>query len=182
VLLNRKSERDGIPGGQTVVVLYRGLREVVEASVLQANEVADLCGIADGEPLPVEVAEKLSDLETSPLSLIARFGGRPDDAYSVHRAVCRIGPDWEWVRTLPGTGHTDAALGTEGDAEAAATAALAWAKEAKRPVSFLKAPLSLRRDGEVWWPLSPAFPLMQRMKETLDPNGTLNPGRFVGRL
>ena len=27
--------------GQTVVVLYRGLREVVEASVLQANEVAD---------------------------------------------------------------------------------------------------------------------------------------------
>jgi glycolate oxidase FAD binding subunit len=35
---------------------------------------------------------------------------------------------------------------------------------------------------DVWRPLPPAFPLMRRMKDALDPRGTLAPGRFVGRL
>jgi FAD/FMN-containing dehydrogenase len=34
----------------------------------------------------------------------------------------------------------------------------------------------------VWRPLPPAFPLMRRVKEALDPRGTLAPGRFMGRL
>jgi glycolate oxidase FAD binding subunit len=35
---------------------------------------------------------------------------------------------------------------------------------------------------DVWGHVGTAFPLMKRLKETLDPNGILNPGRFVGRL
>ena len=58
-----------------------------------------------------------------------------------------------------------------------------WAREHQKAAAFLHAPARLR-DGhtDLWWPLPPAFALMKRMKVTLDPDGTLNPGRFVGRL
>jgi glycolate oxidase FAD binding subunit len=35
---------------------------------------------------------------------------------------------------------------------------------------------------DVWGHVGTAFPLMKRLKETLDPDGILNPGRFVGGL
>jgi len=35
---------------------------------------------------------------------------------------------------------------------------------------------------DVWGHVSGAFPLMKRLKETLDPQGILNPGRFVGGI
>ncbi len=37
-------------------------------------------------------------------------------------------------------------------------------------------------DVPVWSPLLPDFRLMAGLKNTLDPNGTWNPGRFVGKL
>ncbi len=33
-----------------------------------------------------------------------------------------------------------------------------------------------------WGDVGSAFPVMRALKENLDPKGTLNPGRFVGRL
>ena len=33
-----------------------------------------------------------------------------------------------------------------------------------------------------WGEIGSGFPVMRALKENLDPNGTLNPGRFVGRL
>ena len=43
-------------------------------------------------------------------------------------------------------------------------------------------PSSLKERANVWGAVGKAFPLMQRLKETLDPNGILNPGRFVGGI
>lgn len=43
-------------------------------------------------------------------------------------------------------------------------------------------PAALAANVDVWHPLPAALPLMRRMKEALDPRGTLAPGRFVGRL
>jgi glycolate oxidase FAD binding subunit len=40
----------------------------------------------------------------------------------------------------------------------------------------------LKEKVDVWGHVGGAFPLMKRMKETLDPNGILNPGRFVGGI
>lgn len=43
-------------------------------------------------------------------------------------------------------------------------------------------PSALKERANVWGSVGKAFPLMQRLKETLDPKGILNPGRFVGGL
>ena len=44
------------------------------------------------------------------------------------------------------------------------------------------APLSLKRDIDVFGPLRPDFAIMQRLKQEFDPERILAPGRFAGRL
>ncbi len=41
---------------------------------------------------------------------------------------------------------------------------------------------ALKDRVDVWGHVGNAFPLMKRLKETLDPQGVLNPGRFVGGI
>jgi FAD/FMN-containing dehydrogenase len=50
--------------------------------------------------------------------------------------------------------------------------------------TLLHAPADMRQPGEpdIWLPLPASMPLQAAMKSTFDPGGTLNPGRFVGRL
>ena len=44
------------------------------------------------------------------------------------------------------------------------------------------APLAVKQAVDVWGPIRPDFRLMRALKEQFDPQGTLNPGRFVGGL
>jgi glycolate oxidase FAD binding subunit len=44
------------------------------------------------------------------------------------------------------------------------------------------APAALKRDIDVFGPLRSDFAIMRRLKEQLDPQGVLSPGRFAGRL
>ena len=44
------------------------------------------------------------------------------------------------------------------------------------------APLALRDSVPVWQPEPASLPLMRRLKTALDPDGALNPGRFVGLI
>ncbi len=46
----------------------------------------------------------------------------------------------------------------------------------------LGCPLAVKRGLDVWGPPSDAQPLMVRIKQRFDPDGTLNPGRFVGGI
>jgi FAD/FMN-containing dehydrogenase len=43
-------------------------------------------------------------------------------------------------------------------------------------------PTALKQQIDVWGEPREDFPLMRRIKEQLDPRGTLSPGRFLGRL
>lgn len=43
-------------------------------------------------------------------------------------------------------------------------------------------PAEMRADVDVWGPPPAALPLMKRVKDRFDPDGRLNPGRFVGGL
>jgi glycolate oxidase FAD binding subunit len=44
------------------------------------------------------------------------------------------------------------------------------------------APTALKERFDVWGEPGPDFSLMRRLKEQFDPQGILNPGRFLGRL
>ena len=46
----------------------------------------------------------------------------------------------------------------------------------------LVGPEDLKAQFDVWGPPGDALPLLQRVKQQLDPGGTLSPGRFVGGL
>ncbi len=45
-----------------------------------------------------------------------------------------------------------------------------------------QAPLSLKRSLDVWGDVGSGLPVMRQLKAALDPNGILNPGRFVGGI
>ncbi|MEX0749297.1 MAG: FAD-binding oxidoreductase, partial [Dehalococcoidia bacterium] len=44
------------------------------------------------------------------------------------------------------------------------------------------APVSYKREHDVFGPLRPDFAIMKRLKDEFDPRRILSPGRFVGRL
>jgi glycolate oxidase FAD binding subunit len=43
-------------------------------------------------------------------------------------------------------------------------------------------PAELKRQIDVWGEPQGGFSLMRRIKEQMDPRGTLSPGRFAGRM
>jgi glycolate oxidase FAD binding subunit len=45
-----------------------------------------------------------------------------------------------------------------------------------------RAPLRVKEQLDVWGPPPASFPLLQTLKRTFDPEGILNPGRFIGGL
>jgi glycolate oxidase FAD binding subunit len=89
----------------------------------------------------------------------------------------------DWLATVQATGI--GLLRLEGEPEQLATAVLRWRSRmaAKHgSLVLLHRPEELRSRLDAWGSGGSALPLMRRVKHQFDPEGILNPGRFVGGI
>lgn len=170
---------------RALILLYNGPEEVVAYEAQRAAEIGNELRVAPAAALPPGMSRPFTEIRAAAEAhLIARIAGPPAAACGRHAALSGMG-FWALLDTLPATGHTDAYLRPNTDPEAAARDILTWANaHGNTSIAFTHAPLALRRDRTfpLWSPPPSTLPIMRRMKETLDPAGTLNPGRFVGGL
>ncbi len=167
-------------------VVFHGMTEVVRAARNHANDLAARHQFAPATTLPPHLEKALlsADAPSGSSRLRVRLSGPPARAFFLHEALS-VSPLWEWVRTYAGTGDTEAALKMGEDPEAARNLLRALAEVHHARLVLLKASPALRNgaaEDTLWWPRPPSFALMKRLKETLDPNNTLNPGRYIGRI
>jgi glycolate oxidase FAD binding subunit len=72
--------------------------------------------------------------------------------------------------------------GTEMDCRSVLADLRAFFNQSEGYLSILEAPLTLKKAIEVWGYSGNALAAMRKLKERFDPQGGLNPGRFVGGL
>ena len=180
-------------GARVLALLFSGMREVVDSEHAVAGRLAATHGIPSLATVPRGMDRPFAptttrDDGTPGDDLILRVGGLPDGELARHAALARrFGSLVRCIDTFPGSGQTEVTLIAPPGSDLAAIAqdAVAWAESASAPLAFWQAPLALRQPDAgiaLWSPLPPAFPLMRRLKESLDGAGTLNPQRFIGRL
>jgi len=119
-------------------------------------------------------------------ALVAKFSVLPAQlsllCELVQRAAQPLGLAWKVVGQAIGVGL----LRLEGqDAQTLPSAALSLRgdlEKLKGSLVVLHCPRTVKRQLDVWGSPGDALPLMVRVKQQLDPAGTLNPGRFVGGI
>ncbi|GAB4460431.1 MAG: FAD-binding oxidoreductase [Armatimonadaceae bacterium] len=169
-------------GGSILALIYTGFNEVVQhyvetAQAIAVEEEIERTSLPDGMPPPFT--------GNPPQAVLAvRVHGKPATVMSRHRALRESGY-WSQLDTYPGLGVTDLYMDSQAEPEAAWESLLEWALRNGALVSALRAPLAMRREPAqvaLWHPRPKTFPLMERLKITLDPENTLNRGRFVGGI
>jgi glycolate oxidase FAD binding subunit len=174
-------------GGRRIVAfLYSGAPPVVKDARAQAHEIAARQRIAALRSLPRGMESAFSARAAPADALVVRVAGLPADEYARHEALARtLGPILQRIDTYPGSGEALLVLSGDFEVVAAARHLIGWAGESAARVAFVQAPAALRDPAAgipLWSPLPPSLRLMRRLKETLDPAGILNPGRFLDGL
>ena len=157
-------------GSGALVVVFEGIHESVQAQADAA--VALLRGGSHSENLPAHFGERPGDEG----DLVLRLAFAPAALAAVLEAL----PEGTAVAAAACTGVAYAAL--PGDsAGVLATLRAALAPHDGTAV-VLSAPPALQGRLDHWGPVGDALDLMQRVKDTFDPEHRLAPGRFVGGM
>jgi glycolate oxidase FAD binding subunit len=112
--------------------------------------------------------------------LRVRVAGLPTRLPSIAALLAGLG-DLVWYASL-GVGVAGGAVADLARAVAAVTAARAALVSEGGSLVIEAAPAELRAAIDPWGPRPPSFAIMERLKRRFDPDGRLNPGRFVGGL
>ena len=170
-------------GNRVAAFIYSGTAPVVESGREAALAIAETAGVPPTPAAPAGMDRPFTDCPAPPEALVFRISGLPATEFARHDALARLfAPVLTRLDTFPGCGQTEIVLPSDLDAVAVARHLVEWAAANGASVTVPQAPPELRaRDTGVslWSPLPPSLPLMKRLKMTLDPAGTINPGRFI---
>ena len=160
-------------------VRFEGFGHGVAHQVARMIEIAKAAG-APGEPLSDDAAAafwRRHDAVRTAAPLRVRAAALPTRFAEVAAQLAALGPQ-AWYATLGvgfAGGDVDPAV-----AAPAITAARAALAAGGGSLVIEEAPAGLGIDP--WGPPPPSLAIMQRLKRRFDPDGRLNPGRFVGGL
>ena len=170
------------PGSAQLDVRFDGTAAGIEAQIKQITQIA-------GSNTPSEAAPKTwtahqTIWEGDDPALVAKFSVLPSQLAATCALVERAaGQSLAWKTVVQSVGAGYARL--QGPEPALRTALPTLFNEFAKMDSTIVAlgcTPAVKRGIDVWGPASDAQPLMVRIKQRFDPDGTLNPGRFIGGI
>ena len=169
-----------VPAGgsdSTLLLRFAGGEAAVERSRSEAASLAAAAGLSlDQVPQSVW----LEDAVATPGTVVLRLVHPQSRSAQAVEGVQSLLAD---CRSYPTAGVTIARLIAADGPTADRVAALRGEFEAMGGALVIEqAPPELKRKLGVWGSPPPSFPLMRALKEQMDPNRILNPGRYVGGL
>jgi len=163
-------------------VRFDGTAAGCEAHLKQMVQIAGSVAASEAAPTVWKSHQAIWDSEGA---LVAKFSVLPSQlaeaCAAVERAAGAQKLAWKVVAQSVGAGYAR----LEGSEPALRTALLAMRNDfAKMGVTLvvLGCPLAVKQGLDVWGPVPDTQPVMVRIKQRFDPDGTLNPGRFLGGI
>ena len=171
--------RSTLPGEFAVDVRCEGIPESLAE---YAAALARIAPFVDSGPAAWEAREHML---TAPDGLWCKCTVQPGQVGALAAAVfaCAGAAGVKAAFIAQATGLAD--LRADGEAAALVNFYRALGPEVARLEGALvvqRCPQSMKAGLDVWGDVGPAIAVMRRVKQKFDPNGTLNPGRFVGGL
>jgi glycolate oxidase FAD binding subunit len=171
---------EGRGGGSrwTLALKFDGYAREVQAAKDQAIRFAREAGGTADEP---ETPPSLWDA--------ARDWSAPAEDGVVLRAIVPLTSSQQFIAAIPAyagvlaqpaSGVVDVRVPTASAVDTLAR--LRQVAGADGQVVVATAPVALKTALDVWGPPPPGLAIMKALKDALDPNGVLNPGRFVGGI
>ena len=170
-------------GSAQLDIRFDGTAPGIQAQVKQAQQIAGSLVPSDA---PADVWTSHQAIwEGSASALVTKFNVLPTNFAAVCAHVQRVAGAqslaWKVVVQSVGTGYAR----LEGNEQALRTALLALRDELVKmggTMVALGCPVAVKRGLDVWGPAADTQPLMVRIKQRFDPDGILNPGRFLGGI
>jgi glycolate oxidase FAD binding subunit len=170
-------------------IRLEGFRQGVARDGARLAELAELRGESGPERLAEEAAASFwqrSDGPRTNCSLRVRVNALPTQLPEVQRWIEPLlaaleGGRFLWYATL-GIGFIAGDPGAPPQVVAALNSARSAAAAAGGALVVDAAPSVVRAEFDAWGPKPSAFAIMRELKQRFDPEGRLNPGRYVGGL
>ena|SRR5208337_57279 len=171
------------PGSAHLDVRFDGTAAGIQAQVKQVQQIAGSMAASDAPANAWTSHQAIWDGATP--ALLTKFSVLPAQFAAVSALVERSAGAqslaWKIVVQSVGAGYARLEGNEQGLRSALPTLRDELAKMGGTLVA-LACPAAVKRGLDAWGPASDAQPLMVRVKQRFDPDGTLNPGRFLGGI